>query len=74
MILEGYQNKSEDIYAGYSPSMREATEKKMRKGLLWDSNTGQKKMVHFQGFNRVKTASLATLNSDPAFSFPHIEL
>lgn len=47
MVLEGYQNKSEDIYTGYSASMREATEEKMRKGLLWDGNTGQKKMVRF---------------------------
>lgn len=31
MVLEGYQNKSEDIYTVYSASMREATEEKMRR-------------------------------------------
>ena len=33
-ILESYQHKSEGVYAGYAPSMRETTEEKTRKGLL----------------------------------------
>lgn len=39
-ILETYQHKSEGIYAGYPPSMRETTEEKMRKDLLWDEHKG----------------------------------
>lgn len=41
-ILESYQHKSEGIYAGYPPSIRETTEEKMGKGLLWDE---RKRMV-----------------------------
>lgn len=37
-ILESYQQKSESVYVGYSPSMTDTTEEKTRMGLLGDEH------------------------------------
>lgn len=56
-ILESYQHKSESVYVGYSPSMTDITEEKMKTGLLGDEYrrmvTPNKRTNHFKVFNSI---------------------